>query len=54
MKTSKDLDVWKKSIDFVTHVFEVTKGYPKEEVFGLVSQIRKASVSIASNIAEGN
>jgi four helix bundle protein len=53
MKTHKDLDVWKKSIDFVTHVYEVTKGYPKEELFGLVSQIRRASVSIPSNIAEG-
>ena len=53
MKTHKDLDVWKKSIDFVTHVYEVTKGFPKDEQYGLSSQIRRASVSIPSNIAEG-
>ncbi len=32
MKTHKDLDVWKRSIDFVTHIYEATKGYPKEEL----------------------
>lgn len=53
MKTHKDLEVWKKSIDFVTHIYGVTKEYPKDELFGLVSQIRRAAVSIPSNIAEG-
>ncbi|MDP1725493.1 MAG: four helix bundle protein [Bacteroidota bacterium] len=51
--THKDLEVWKKSIDFVTRIYDLTKEYPKEELFGLVSQIRRAAVSIPSNIAEG-
>jgi len=51
--THKDLEVWKKSIDFVTTLYSVTKVYPKDELFGLVSQMRRAAVSIPSNIAEG-
>ncbi len=51
--THKDLDVWKKSIDFVTSIYKITKSFPREELYGLVSQIRRASVSIPSNIAEG-
>lgn len=51
--THKDLDVWKKSIEFVTSLYNVTKEYPREELFGLVSQMRRAAVSIPSNIAEG-
>lgn len=53
MKTHKDLDVWKKSIDFVTEIYKITFQFPEEEKFGLTSQIRRASISIASNIAEG-
>ena len=49
----KDLDVWKKSIEFVTSLYNVTKEYPREELFGLVSQMRRAAVSIPSNVAEG-
>lgn len=49
----KKLLVWKKSIDCVVSVYELTKRYPKDEVFGLVSQTHRAVVSIASNIAEG-
>ena len=52
-RTHKDLDVWKNSIGFVTSIYKVTKSFPKEELYGLVSQIRRASVSIPSNIAEG-
>ena len=52
-RTHKDLDVWKKSIGFVTSVYRITKTYPKDELYGLISQIRRASVSIPSNIAEG-
>jgi len=52
-RTHKDLDVWKKSINFVTSIYKITKTFPKEELYGLVSQIRRASVSIPSNIAEG-
>lgn len=50
----KDLIVWKKSIDLAAHVYEITKLFPKEEVYGLVSQMRRCSVSIPSNIAEGS
>lgn len=53
MKTHKDLEVWRASIDLAKVVYEVTKNYPREENFGLVSQMRRAAVSIASNIAEG-
>lgn len=52
-RTHKDLDVWKKSISFVTSIYKATEQFPKEELYGLVSQIRRASVSIPSNIAEG-
>ncbi len=51
--THKDLDVWKKSIEFVTCMYSLTKEYPREELFGLVSQMRRVAVSIPSNIAEG-
>ena len=53
MSTHKDLIVWKKSIEFVTEVYKITGSFPSEEKFGLVSQLRRASVSIPSNIAEG-
>ena len=53
MKTHKDLDVWRKSIDLVASVYKTTSLFPKEELYGLTSQIRRAAVSIPSNIAEG-
>lgn len=53
MKSHKDLDVWRAAIDLARDVYEVTKAYPKEEQYGLVSQMRRSAVSIASNIAEG-
>ena len=53
MKTYKDLTVWQKSIELVVITYELTDKFPKEEIFGLTSQIRRATVSIPSNIAEG-
>ena len=53
MKTHKDLDVWKKSVDFVTDVYQITNTFPNHELYGIVNQIRRAAVSIPSNIAEG-
>ena len=53
MKTHKDLDVWKDGISFVTKVYKMTSSFPKEEMYGITSQIRRAAISIPSNIAEG-
>ena len=53
MKTHKDLDVWIKSMELVTDIYKITKQFPKEEMYGLTNQIRRAAVSIPSNIAEG-
>ncbi|WP_278377653.1 four helix bundle protein [Chryseobacterium arthrosphaerae] len=54
MANFKELLVWQKSIDFVTEIYRITETFPKAEVYGLISQIRRAAVSIPSNIAEGN
>ena len=53
MKTHKDLIVWQKSILLVTEVYKITKDFPKEEMYGIVNQLRRAAVSVPSNIAEG-
>ena len=53
METHKDLRVWQQSIELVTSIYMITKTFPKEELFGLVSQMRRAAVSVPSNIAEG-
>jgi len=53
METHKDLLVWQKSIAFVTAIYNLTKSFPKEELYCIVSQIRRAAVSIPSNMAEG-
>ncbi|MDO8572369.1 MAG: four helix bundle protein [bacterium] len=50
----KDLIVWQKSMDLVTEVYKLTSNFPSSEVYGLVSQMRRAAVSIVSNIAEGS
>ncbi len=48
------LEVWQKAVDFADRVYAVTRDFPVEERFGLTSQMRRASVSISSNIAEGS
>ncbi len=53
MHNYKELKVWQKSRVLVKTVYQLTKNFPKEESFGLVSQMRRAAVSIPSNIAEG-
>ena len=55
MKTSsyKDLIVWQKSIPLSIEIYKLTKTFPKDELYGLVSQMRRCAVGIASNIAEG-
>jgi four helix bundle protein len=50
----KKLDVWKLAVEFVSTIYRITNTYPKDELFGLISQTRRASVSISSNIAEGS
>ena len=54
LKNHKDLDVWKKSVSLASEVYQITRSFPDEEKFGLVVQMRRAVVSIASNIAEGS
>ncbi len=49
----KNLDVWRLAIKFVSKIYMVTAKYPKEELFGLTSQTRRAATSISANIAEG-
>lgn len=49
----RELIVWQKAVDLVTLVYTLTRQFPKEELYGLTSQIRKAAVSVPSNIAEG-
>jgi four helix bundle protein len=53
MITHKDLDIWKLGIELVEEVYKITAKFPKEEIYGLTNQMRRASVSISSNISEG-
>jgi four helix bundle protein len=53
MATYKDLVAWQKGIELVTAVYRATREFPKEEMYGLTSQLRRAAVSVPSNIAEG-
>ncbi len=53
IQSHKDLKVWEESMTLVTKIYKVSENFPKHEVYGLSSQIRRAAVSIPSNIAEG-
>ena len=53
MGTHEDLDVWKLSMDLVVDIYKLTKSFPDDEKFGLITQLKRASVSVPSNIAEG-
>jgi len=52
-KPHKNLEVWKLSVDFVKDIYTLTTNFPDEEKFGIISQLRRAVVSIPTNIAEG-
>jgi len=54
IKGFEDLKVWEKSHEFVLEVYKITRQFPGEEKFGLMSQIRRSAVSVAANIAEGS
>ena len=54
MKNHMDLEVWQRGMDLVVDIYEISSDFPKEEIYGLTSQIRRAAVSIPSNIAEGS
>jgi len=52
-KPHKKLIAWSKSMDLVEKIYELTRSFPKEEIYGLTSQLRRAAISVPSNIAEG-
>jgi len=53
MNNFKELNVWKKSMELVIEIYQLTDNFPSKEQFGLISQMRRAAISIPSNIAEG-
>jgi four helix bundle protein len=53
IKSYRDLQVWQRSVDYSVMLYSVTDAFPQSELYGLTAQMRRASVSIASNIAEG-
>src|SRR5687768_12614125 len=50
----RDLVVWNRAVDFVAEIYRMSAGFPREEQFGLTAQLRRASVSVSNNIAEGS
>lgn len=53
VRNYRDLDVWQRGVDLVERIYAITNRFPEEEKFGLTAQLRRAAVSIPSNIAEG-
>jgi four helix bundle protein len=53
VKSHKDLNLWKESMNLVEDIYSISKHFPKEEVYGLTSQMRRCAISVPSNIAEG-
>src|SRR6187401_1440650 len=54
VRNYRELKVWQHSIELSASIYQLTSGFPKEELYGLTSQMRRAAVSIPSNIAEGH
>jgi four helix bundle protein len=54
IRSYRDLDVWRKAMDLVVGCYKITNQFPRSEVYGLTSQVRRAAVSVPANIAEGN
>ncbi len=53
VRSYRDLIAWQKALELVTEIYRISKKFPNEELFGLMSQLRRAAISIPSNIAEG-
>lgn len=53
MKPHKKLIAWQKGMDLVVSIYDLTKSFPREETYGMISQMRRAALSVPSNIAEG-
>ncbi len=53
IKSYRDLQVWQRAVELAVHIYRVTESFPKTEIYALTNQMRRAAVSIASNIAEG-
>ena len=53
IKTYRDLEIWKKGIEVVKDIYKLTQKLPKQEMYGLVSQMRRSAISVPSNVAEG-
>jgi four helix bundle protein len=53
VKSYKELNVWKKGIEIVEHIYEITENFPQKELYVLTSQLRRSALSIPSNVAEG-
>lgn len=53
IKNFRDLNIWKKAIELIKKVYEASRGFPREELYALSSQMRRSAISIPSNVAEG-